>query len=56
VDTVLRKRMHVLVVIEHGTRRMHLGGGTAITTGEWTGQQARNLAPGLEGGSPASSS
>jgi putative transposase len=56
VDTVLRKRLHILVVIEHGTRRMHLGGGTAIPTGEWTGQQARNLAPGLEGGSPASSS
>jgi transposase len=29
VDTVLLKRLHVLVFIEHGTRRMHLGGVTA---------------------------
>jgi putative transposase len=43
VDTVLRKRLHVLVFIEHGTRRMHLGGVTANPTGEWTVQQARNL-------------
>jgi transposase InsO family protein len=39
VDTVLLRRLYVLVFIEHGTRRMHLGGVTA--------QQARNLALGL---------
>ena len=48
VDTVLLTRLHVLVFIEHGTRRMHLGGVTAHPTGAWTVQQARNLALSLE--------
>ena len=47
VDTVLLKRLSVLVFIEHGTRRMHLGGVTANPTGQWTVQQARNLAMNL---------
>ena len=48
VDTVLLKRIYVLVFIEHGTRRMHIGGVTASPTGEWTVQQARNLALSLD--------
>jgi transposase InsO family protein len=44
VDTVLLKRLYILVFIEHGTCRMHLGGVTAHPTGDWTVQQARNLA------------
>src|SRR5438552_2853892 len=39
VDTVLLKRIYVLVFIEHGTRRMHLGGVTTHPTGDWTVQQ-----------------
>jgi putative transposase len=48
VDTVLLKRLYVLVFIEHGTRRMHLGGVTANPAGDWTVQQARNLALSLD--------
>jgi putative transposase len=48
VDTVLLKRLYVLVFTEHGTRRMHLGGVTVNPTGEWTVQQARNLALALD--------
>ena len=43
VDTVLLRRLYVLVFIEHGTRRMHLGGVTSSPTGEWTVQQAATL-------------
>ncbi len=48
VDTVLLRRLYVLIFIEHGTRRMYLGGVTSHPTGERTVQQARNLAPTLE--------
>jgi putative transposase len=44
VETVLLRRLHALVFIEHGTRRPHLAGVTAHPTGAWAVQQARNLA------------
>jgi putative transposase len=44
VETVLLKRLYVLVLIEHGSRRLHLAGITAHPTGAWVTQQARNLA------------
>jgi hypothetical protein len=44
VETTLLKRLNVLVFIEPGTRRLHLGGVTAHPTGPWAVQQARNLA------------
>ena len=50
VDTVLLKRMYVLVFIEHGCRRTHLGGVTAHPTGDWTVQQAAtSLSPSASG-------
>ncbi len=50
VDTVLLKRVYVLVYIEHGTRRMRLGGVTTNPTG--TGQFSRpatSLSPSASG-------
>ena len=43
VDTVLLRRIYALVVIEHGTRRVHLAGITANPDGAWTTQAARNV-------------
>jgi transposase InsO family protein len=48
VETALLKRLHVLVFIEHGTRRLHLAGITAHPTGAWAAQQARNLVMDLD--------
>lgn len=43
VDTVLLRRIYALIVIEHGTRRVHLAGITAYPDGTWTTQAARNF-------------
>jgi putative transposase len=43
VDTVLLRRLYAMIVIEHGTRRVHLAGMTANLDGAWTAQAARNF-------------
>ena len=43
VNTVLLRRLYALIVIEHGTRRVHLAGITANPDGAWTTQAARNF-------------
>jgi putative transposase len=43
VDTVLLRRLYALIVIEHGTRRVHLAGITGQPDGAWTTQPARNF-------------
>ena len=43
IDTVLLKRIYALVLIEHGTRRVHLLGITINPDGAWSTQAARNM-------------
>jgi hypothetical protein len=54
--TVPLRRWYVLVVIEHGTRRVHRAGITTRPTGQRVTQQARNLLMNLEDHADASSS
>jgi putative transposase len=43
VETLFLRRFYVLFFIEHGTRRVRLGGCTTNPDGNWVTQQARNL-------------
>ena len=48
VEMVLLRRLHVLVFIGHGTRRLHLARVTVHPAGAWAVQQVRDLAMDLD--------
>ena len=43
VDTILLRRLYALIIIQHGTRRVHLAGISANPDGLCTTQAARNV-------------
>jgi transposase InsO family protein len=43
VDTLLLRRNHVLFVVEHAARRVHLQGTTTNPSSTWVAHQARNF-------------
>ena len=43
VETLGLQTLYVLFFLEHGTRRVHLAGCTALPTGAWVTQQARQM-------------
>ena len=53
VDTVLLRRLDVLVFIHHGTRLVRIAGVTAKPVADWVTQQARNLSMELADGANA---
>jgi transposase InsO family protein len=53
VDTVFLRRIYALIVIEHGTRHVHLAGITANPDGAWTTQAARNFLMDLDERAPS---
>ena len=48
METIRLRTLYVLVWIELGTRRVHLGGATSNPDSAWVTQQARNLAMALQ--------